>query len=321
MGKGISVIMPCYNAGEFIEEAVASILDQKFDHDYEIIVVDDCSGPETQVALNRVEASFGRHNVKVLRLPENKGPSAARNMALKEARYDYILPVDADDRLSKVKAGKGVMHKAFEYMEANPDCIFTYCRCRLFGARSSKWNLPEFNEKKILAANMVPVYAMFRRKEALEVGGYDETLKGLEDWAFWIRMLNNRKKNGIPAPVHRIEEELYDYRQHSHGKNVNNSHGIPLSVFFTQAATNYPEIYRHHYPSLPSFLIPKAMSASHYLQATKRRACKAFSMAAGAMGRAMNYLMTTGRSLEDGNPENVMTAKAGIRTDFRQLDR
>ena len=90
----VSVIIPCYNQGAYLNEAVESILAQSY-RDFEIIVVNDGS---TDEETNRLLSGYDRQQTRVLHT-ENQGLSSARNNGIREAQGEYILPLDADDRI------------------------------------------------------------------------------------------------------------------------------------------------------------------------------------------------------------------------------
>lgn len=90
----ISVIMPCFNAEHFVEEAVRSALEQSYGN-VELIVVDDGSTDHSREILARLSAKFG-DCMKVLH-QNNKGPYPARNLGLKYAQGEFIAFLDADD--------------------------------------------------------------------------------------------------------------------------------------------------------------------------------------------------------------------------------
>lgn len=90
----VSVVMPAYNAAETIDRAIDGVLAQRFP-DFELLVVDDCS---TDATVERVRSrQAGDDRIRLLRLPRNGGPSAARNAALDVARGEWIALLDADD--------------------------------------------------------------------------------------------------------------------------------------------------------------------------------------------------------------------------------
>lgn len=85
-----SVIMPAYNAEEFIEDAINSVLNQTYSN-YELIVVDDCSTDNTYNVVKQYS------KIRLLQTPENSRQGAARNIGLENCSGDYVLFLDADD--------------------------------------------------------------------------------------------------------------------------------------------------------------------------------------------------------------------------------
>jgi len=90
----VSIIIPCYNARETIADAVHSALAQTLQA-IEVIVVDDPSADDTPELLRQLSSSDQR--LRVICLPRNEGPSAARNIAIKESRGQWLALLDADD--------------------------------------------------------------------------------------------------------------------------------------------------------------------------------------------------------------------------------
>src|SRR5687768_14974485 len=91
MSELISVVIPCYNRARFLPEAVETVLDQTYPNS-EIVVVDDGSTDNT------AEVVKGYPRVRYLR-QHQQGPSAARNTGLRACRGQYVVFLDADDRL------------------------------------------------------------------------------------------------------------------------------------------------------------------------------------------------------------------------------
>lgn len=268
--RGISVIMPCYNAGAYIRDAVNSVYAQDFDRaPYEIIVVDDGSMADTRKIVESLRGT--KDNLSVILLEKNLGPSGARNTALDVARYKYVLPLDSDDLLAtqwKKKNGRrsGLMHQAFDAMEKSADLMIVYSDGLLFGAVNSEWILAPYSEKGLLVGNMIPNFGMYRLEEAKRAGGYTTSLKGREDWDFWLKLLNQRTHDGKKAQVTKLKDRLYLYRQHAHGQNVNASHGIRLVDFYKGAIGRYPDLYGHHFPHISPETLPHVLryTASAY---------------------------------------------------------
>jgi glycosyltransferase involved in cell wall biosynthesis len=90
----VSVLMPAYNAERYIEQAIASALGQTIEG-LEVIVVDDASSDATAAIVSRLAARDRR--LQLVRLPVNRGPSAARNLALSRARGAWVALLDADN--------------------------------------------------------------------------------------------------------------------------------------------------------------------------------------------------------------------------------
>ena len=107
----VSVIIPCYNHGEYLDEAVESVLTQTYQN-FEIIIVDDGSTDQSTIDLLKV---YRKPKTRVIRT-DNQGLASARNNGIKEAKGEYILPLDADDKI-----GKEYLKKAVKILDENED--------------------------------------------------------------------------------------------------------------------------------------------------------------------------------------------------------
>lgn len=195
----VSIIIPCYNDGKYLPEAVASARAQTHPAT-EIIVVDDHStDPKTLAIYERLRNA----GIRLLQTPAGKkGLPAARNTGIAAAGGEYILPLDADDAIAPA-----YVSKAAAVLDADPAVGICYCLARFIGLRSGPWKLPPYSFEELLSGNMIFATAMFRRADWEKVGGYDESLTvAFEDYAFWLRLTDQG------AQVHRLEEELFFYR-------------------------------------------------------------------------------------------------------------
>lgn len=181
----ISIIIPCYNQGQFLAESIGSVLDSDFS-DLEIVVVDDGS---TEAETRRILDTLDYPDTRLVRRA-NGGLAAARNSGIAEARGRYILPLDADDRIGPEYIGQAVFA-----LEADPSLGIVYCRAEKFGAESGPWKLPPFSRWRMGLGNIIFCSAVYRRDDWQAVGGYDETIRrGWEDWDFWLSLLEAGRK-------------------------------------------------------------------------------------------------------------------------------
>lgn len=193
----VTVVIPCFNDGKYIAEALESITKQNMDA-WEIIIVDDGStDPYTLSVLN------GLHDKRICVLHSTHcGPAAARNMAISQASGRYILPLDADDKIAD-----SYLEKAARILDKNPEVEIVYCQAEYFGLLLGKWVLKPYDKETFVLENMIFSTSMFRRTTWERVHGYSENMiHGMEDYDFWIKILSQGGK------VHRIEETLFYYR-------------------------------------------------------------------------------------------------------------
>lgn len=195
----LTIVVPCYNHGATLAEAVDSALAQTLT-DLEVIVVDDGS---TDPATRAVLESFRRERTTVIHQP-NRGCAAARNTGIRAGSGQFILPLDADDRLLPEYAARAV-----DVLESRADVGLVYCRARFFDARNGEWNLPDFELTRMLRSNQIFNAGVYRRSDWERVGGYCEELRLREDYDFWLGLLE------LGVGVLRLDEVLFEYRKHA----------------------------------------------------------------------------------------------------------
>lgn len=192
----ISVVSACFNHGRFINEMLESVYNQTFE-DYEIIIVNDGSTDDTAEILRRIIDE----RVRIVNT-ENHGPAAARNTAIKLSGAPIILNLDSDDRIAPT-----YLEKAYRIFCDNPDAGIVHCEAECFGARSGKFEIGEYSLEKMLVSNRINSLSFFKKADWQSVGGYSgELIYGLEDWDFWLSIIELGKK------VIRIPEKLVYYR-------------------------------------------------------------------------------------------------------------
>ena len=198
----VSVIMPCFNAGEFIAETLDSVIAQTYTN-WECIVVNDGSVDNSEY----VVLDYSKRDSRIKYLTQkNQGPSVARNKGISISKGEYILPLDADDLIDST-----YMEKAMQHFEKHPETKLVYCRADKFGVDTGEWKLPKYSYDMLIRSNCLFATVFFRRKDFdLIRGGYNETMRGgLEDYELWLELL---RPNDI---VYQIDEVLFHYRIHN----------------------------------------------------------------------------------------------------------
>jgi len=183
----VSIIIPNYNQGPYLNEALESVLHQTYDH-WECIVIDDGS---TDSSEDIIQEWLKNPNEKFQYLKQqNKGVCAARNKAISLAKGEWILPLDADDKISY-----NYIEECLKTAEKHPNAQVFYGNGVWIGERQGPWNLPEFDLELIKHGNIIHCSGMYRKKDWQTVGGYDvNMIDGLEDWEFWIAILKSGGK-------------------------------------------------------------------------------------------------------------------------------
>jgi GT2 family glycosyltransferase len=173
----LAVVIPCFNQGETLIEAIASA--ERSTEDLELIIVDDGSDePATLKALDAL-----RRRGYAIHDQANAGVAAARNAGVARTRAAAVLPLDADNRLCP-----GFVEKALAVLEASPEVGVVYGNRQEFGLRDGVVDVPPFDLPTLLTYNFIDACGVVRRTAWEAAGGYDTTapVPGWEDWEFWI---------------------------------------------------------------------------------------------------------------------------------------
>ncbi len=196
----VSVVIPCFNQGEFLSEAVGSVVEQSY-QDWEIIIVDDGSSDSTAHVAEQLKKEFSDKNIHLLQ-QVNQGLASARNSGIRMAKGRYILPLDADDCLHSEMLGKTV-----RLLEEDPSTAIAYTDTVTFGLREEVWLTGGLVLEEECERNCICYCSLFRRDMWAVVGGYNPNMIwGYEDWDFWISCL----EKGYSGK--RVPEALFRYR-------------------------------------------------------------------------------------------------------------
>jgi glycosyltransferase involved in cell wall biosynthesis len=209
----ISVIIPCYNSGEYLSDALESVFKQSYKGRIDIVITDDGS---TEKYTLELLAQLQKQGIKVV-YQENKGPAAARNTAVKASDSEYLLFLDSDNKIRP-----DYVSKALAVLTSDAEIGVAYGAPDFFGdSTEARFTPGEFNIYTILAGNNIDMCAVVRRAVWESVGGFDEErlLIGHEDWDFWIMAGTKGWK------FHFINEVLYDYRVRQNSVIINANTG------------------------------------------------------------------------------------------------
>ncbi len=217
----ISIIVPCYNQAQYLDECLQSVMDQTCQN-WECIIINDGSPDNTDdVAKNWIEkdARFKYFEKK------NGGVASARNFGIENATGNWILPLDADDKIHQD-------YLSLAIRQINEGYDFFYCKGQFFGEMKEEFFNCDYSFERLLEGNIIFVSAIFR-KEMSDGFRFDEQLKdGLEDWDFWISLLSQNE-----VKVCHIDQTLFYYRikKESRNQNINDQaeklHAAKMYIF------------------------------------------------------------------------------------------
>ena len=208
-GEGkVSVIMPAYNAGEYVEQAVESVLQQGYSN-WELIAIDDCSGDSTAEKLEELQGRDRR--ITVLKNRENQGPANSRNRGIEKAAGRYIAFLDADDWWKPE-----FLEEMLSFMEHRGAAVAyaSYDRVTQDGEYIDTFTVPGKTTYRRLLQSC-PITCL--------TGLYDRSLAGThyfdnvprEDLSLWVKLLQEHS----PAYGNRHSLAAYRIQMNSRSRN------------------------------------------------------------------------------------------------------
>jgi glycosyltransferase involved in cell wall biosynthesis len=198
----VSIVIPCFNQAHYLGEAIESALAQTHPG-IEVVVIDDGSTDNT------IEVTARYPSVRYVR-QDNRGLPAARNTGVRRSTGEYLVFLDADDRL-----GPEAVAVHLDHFQARPECAFVHGRFRHIGVSGapieSEASSPAVGQgyAALLRGNHIGMHAtvMYRRAVFKAVGGFDESLTACEDYDLYLRIARL-----FPLSSH--EAIVAEYRQH-----------------------------------------------------------------------------------------------------------
>lgn len=192
-----SIIIPCYNQGHYLVDAIQSVekCNPKL---YELIIINDGSNDDRTLNIFKELESKGYSIIH----QENVGLSGARNTGILKAKGKYILPLDADNMIRPE-----YLTDSINLFESNSNISIIYGNPCFFGEKNGEKKIGNFNLQKLMIANYIDACAIVKKSVFSEIGYYNTNLKlGLEDWELWLRL-------GFKGyEFYYIDKVLYDYR-------------------------------------------------------------------------------------------------------------
>ena len=225
----ISIITPVHDRPHYLEEAVDSIQKQSY-VDWEHIIIDDgSSSAYTKEVLQKISAL---PKTAVYRT-ENRGPGAARNYGIENAKGDYILTLDDDD-----KWHPEFIVMALDIFEKKPKAGVVTAWVQEFGTAERILQTKGGDVKNFLVENN-SVHGMFKKEYWAACGKYDEHMTAYEDWDLWLRI------TAMGYLVEVVPHPFFFYRIHRHTSRQREAREKHLELFRYIVEKNR-KIYQEH---------------------------------------------------------------------------
>ncbi|MEO7311372.1 MAG: glycosyltransferase family A protein [Chitinophagaceae bacterium] len=251
----ISVVIPCYNHGIYLDEAISSINLAKYADLFEVILVNDGS---TDASTNqKVDELAALGHIRVIN-QKNQGLAMARNNGIAVATGTFILPLDSDNHLvpETVIEAAGILTE-------NPAIAVVYTDAVEFGDRVGEWVVGQLDPYKLCNMNYIDACALIR-KSVFEQAVYDPQMPGMgnEDWEIWVRLLLGKYKfYYLPKPGFEYrwlqavsmrststEPRFNLNKQYIYFKHFRGMTGLFIASFFgRRGATPQKQKFRHYY--------------------------------------------------------------------------
>lgn len=196
----VTVVIPCFNQGQFLAECLQSLRDQTVQN-WCAIVLNDASTDGVTPALCD---TFADDRVQVLHMPQNLGRALVRNVGIAAAQTEGVLNLDADDKLAPT-----YLEKTLPLLLSAPEVGVVYTDYQKFDRETGVMHYEAFDQAALYWRQFIPAGALFRRSAWAKTTGYHADFSsGNEDYDIWLRIVEAGYR-GIWLP-----EPLYLYRIH-----------------------------------------------------------------------------------------------------------
>jgi glycosyltransferase involved in cell wall biosynthesis len=220
----VAVIVPCFNEGAALRDAVASAL--AADAPRELVIVND--GSTSELTLETL-SDLEREGIRVMH-QANKGPSPALMAGVAATSARYVFRLDSDDLLER-----GAIEELADALDAHPEAAAAWGDLQTFGlTRFRVPSNPVLDPWHVTFTNALPACSMFRREALLDVGGW-QFRGGIDDWDLWMA-LAERGHSGVYVP-----RVVYRYRR---------DRGGLFSEALSRYDTDYEELRQQRHPRL-----------------------------------------------------------------------
>ncbi|MBT3413242.1 MAG: glycosyltransferase [Candidatus Jacksonbacteria bacterium] len=236
----VSILIPCYNQKDVIEQTLQSALAQTYEN-IEIIISDDASTDNTPQILQDWQARYPQ-KLKVFLHTENLGVTQNHTRGLQECTGDFIAFLDGDDLFLPEK-----LEKQINYMLSEPDCTISYHNVDVFDSATGNtlylW-AERFGTRQgdirdlVRYGNYLPAVGVIVKRKDLPINGYDKRINVYSDWFLWLCVLGNGK-----GKICYLDETLAKYRRHSDNlTNVPTWKFIDQNLVLDLAKDKWPEL-------------------------------------------------------------------------------
>jgi len=191
----ISIVIPCYNYGKYLSDAIESCLNQTYKN-IEILVIDDGSKDNTKYVAKKYAKQVKYY------FKNNGGDSSARNYSIKFIKGEYITFLDADNKLNR-----RFIELAYKELCKHREIAFVYTQLKNFGLENNNTKYNNYDFELLKYTNYIDACSLIRKKVFNKLT-YDESFRVFQDWDFYLT-LGEKGYKGILLNL-----PLVEYRKH-----------------------------------------------------------------------------------------------------------